>query len=155
MAVAAYPALLGAIYDACLALDALADVEVVYGISPEIPYTDQLVIGGGSFDDDNAGDQSQQWATIGPGLERDEEGDVQCFAFGTQGDTGDAARRDAHERAWVIAEAVADLCRTAPTFAVPTVLWTSFSTNAQPRIGSDENGSFAVIPFTIHYRARI
>ena len=76
------------------------------------------------------------------------------IAYACQGDSGNKARREAHERAWALLEVVSGIYRANLDFGVPNVLWTSLTT-AQPDITSTEAGTEVLIPFTIHYEARI
>lgn len=162
MADAVYPSLLGALYDACVtafapdgtAPDALADTEIFYGIPEELPFCDQLILGARNYEDSDSGDSEQEWATVAPGLARDESGDIQCFVYTAQGDSGNEARREAHERAWALVEVVSGIYRTNLDFGVPNVLWTSLAT-AQPVVMTTEVGTEVLIPFTLHYAARI
>jgi hypothetical protein len=92
-------------------------------------------------------------------LARDEAGVINCVAAAR---SQDETVKDARDRAFAIAEAVATVCRTrdvttnVPNLGVSTVLWCSYGgqVSAYEVVEDDEPVAYAV-EFQIGYRARI
>jgi hypothetical protein len=153
MATSVVPALIDALVAA--ATTALPDVLVFDGIGVTDDPGDFLMVGVEDPDIEGAAfsaDTKQDWAAVGTGAPRDEQGDITCVALSWNGDGDPKAARD---DAYAIAAALEDLLRDTPALGVPGLLWTSFGTSSQLSQAQGPDGASALLVFRINFRARI
>lgn len=153
MATSVVPAAIDALVAA--ARIALPDVLVHDGIGQTDDPGDFLMIGVEDPDIEGAAfsaDTKQDWAAVGTGAPRDEQGDITCVALSWNGDGDPKAARDG---AYAIAAAVEDLLRNTPALGVPQLLWTSFGSSSQLSQAQGDGGASALLVFRINFRARI
>lgn len=94
---------------------------------------------------------TQDWAHANY-TTRNEEGDVTCAAVSWSGDANQKTSRDA---AYATTAAVENLLRANPSLGLTALLWTSYGTTTQLEQSQDEDGSWALVVFSVHFRARI
>jgi hypothetical protein len=155
MAVSIVPALIDAIVTQATA--ALSDVLVLdgFGVS-DAPAPDLLMVGVDDGESTVAATStavSQTMATLGTARSRDQQGQVWCWAYSWNGNTDQKAARDS---VYTTFEAVADLCRTDPTFGVGlpgrVVCQIGDENLSQDQ---DESGAKALLIFSVNFTARI
>lgn len=83
---------------------------------------------------------------------RDEEGDITCAALSYGGDVNQKTSRDS---AYATTGAVENLLRANPSLGLANLLWTSFGTNMSLLQDQTDDGSLALVTFSVHFRARI
>jgi hypothetical protein len=153
MATSVVPALIDALV--AQATTALPSTLVFDGIGVTDDPGDFLMIGVEDPDIEGAAfsaDTKQDWAAVGTGAPRDEQGDITCVALSWNGDGNPKAARDG---AYAIAAAVEDLLRANASLGVSGLLWTSFGTSSQLSQAQGEGGASALLVFRINFRARI
>lgn len=94
---------------------------------------------------------AQDWAHANY-TTRDEEGDITCAALSY---SGDANQKTARDSAFATTAAMENLLRANPTLGLANLLWTSYGTSTQLEQSQDADGSWALIVFSVHFRARI
>ena len=161
MAVSAFPALVDALVERVGAAVAVG-VNVFDGAPDSDSSDDFVAIGVPSIDLDGtvaAGSAEQSWAGGTSALTRDEQGVINCVAAAR---SQDGSVKDARDRAYVIAEVIATVCRTrdvttnAPNLGVSTVLWCSYGGQVSAYEVHEEDQPVAyAVEFQIGYRARI
>lgn len=134
---------------------ALPDVNVYDGVSVTLDPGDYLMVGVEDPDLEGAvfsADTRQEWATVGTGAPRNEEGDVTCVALSWNGDGDQKVARDA---AYAIAAGLEDALRANPSLGVSSLLWTGFGSSSQLSQAQGKGGASALLVFRIHFKARI
>lgn len=153
MAGSAVPAVIDALV--ALASDALTTVQVYDGYGVTSEPGDYLMVGIDDPDGESGGfaaDVRQEWAAVGPGAPRNEEGDITCCAVSWNGDGDQKAARDG---AYAIADALAAAIRAEPSMGVPTLLSAGPGTTSQLMQDQGQTGAGALLVFRIHFRAYI
>ena len=154
--VSAKPAIIDALYDLASAAVTLADVDVTDGYPVDNEIRDQLAIGVDDLFNTSQGAASassqQEWANIGLDADRQETGEIVCFAIGTD---GNGVQKTARDNAYAIAAALGDICRADPSLGIEYVMWTSFGSQFELHQDQDEQGAIAWLVFRIYFIARI
>lgn len=153
MATSVIPALIDALVSAALA--ALPTTLVFDGIGMTDDPGDFLMIGVEDPDIEGAAfsaDTRQEWASVGTGAPRDEQGEITCVALSWNGNSDPKAARDG---AYAIAAAVENLLRANPSLGVAGLLWTGFGSSSQLSQAQGSGGASALLVFRINFRARI
>lgn len=155
MATSVVPALIDALVTAATA--ALPAVRVSDGVGATDDPGDFLMIGVEDPDLEGAAfsaETKQDWAAVGTGAPRDEQGEVTCVAVSWNGDGPEGAKA-ARDAAYAISAAVETLLRDTPALGIPELLWTSFGSSSQLSQAQGSGGASALLVFRINFRARI
>lgn len=155
MATSVIPALIDALVAA--ARTALPNTRVSDGIGATDDPGDFLMIGVEDPDIEGAAfsaDAKQDWASVGTGAPRDEQGEITCVAVSWNGNGPEGAKA-ARDAAYAIAAAVEDLLRATPSLGVDGLLWTGFGSSSQLSQAQGDGGASALLVFRINFRARI
>lgn len=136
--------------------DWLPHLRVSDGVGVTDDPSDYLMIGVDdpfASSDNGAVESEQDWAHVGLGAQRTEEGTVMCAALSW---SGNANPKEVRDRVYATYAAVAGLMNEPATtdLGVEGLLWTSCGTRSRLVTDQNEHGALALLTFQIFFKAQ-
>lgn len=159
MATSVIPDLIDALFTNATA--AVTTAQVLDGPGVTADPGNFLAIGADSMDLSvaarRATSETQAAATMGTNRSRDEVGDIYCVIFAWTGDGGSAGQKVARDAAFDVLAQVEDMLRTTPDQGLTHVSYLVVELGSIDAFlqEQDENGSYAQLQISIHFRSRI
>jgi hypothetical protein len=106
--------------------------------------------------DSAAAESEQEWAHVGLGAQRREQGTVMCAALAWSGDSSPEAVRAVCDRVYEIYGALATTLNDPANtdLGVEGLLWTSCGSRTRLTPDQDASGSFALLTFSVGFEAQ-